>query len=87
MWVLKSFTEKLLADNLTTRLPDNTYSFVDPVFVSRWKLLKKTSQRYSAQEPSHERIKAAWDVISNMADLGAQAEKTIELQKNLESPF
>ena len=79
--VVSFVARQLLADNLTTRLPDNTYSFVDPVFVSRWKLLKKTSQRYSAQEPAHERIKAAWDVISKMAALGDQAEKTIELQK------
>lgn len=79
--VVSFVSRKLLEDNLTAPLPDNTYSFVDPVFVTRWRLLKKTSQRYSAQEPTHEKIKAAWDVISNMSDLGEQAEKTIDLQK------
>lgn len=79
--VVGSISRRLLAENLMSPLGDNTYSFVDPVFVSRWKLLKKTSQRYSAQEPTHERIKAAWDVISKMADLGEQPEKIIDLQK------
>ncbi|XHX78439.1 MAG: hypothetical protein RBJ76_29155 [Stenomitos frigidus ULC029] len=79
--VVGSVSRRLLAENLTSPLGNNTYSFVDPVFVSRWRLLKKTSQRYSVQEPTHERIKAAWDVISNMADLGEQAEKTIDLKK------
>lgn len=72
---------QLLAETLTAPLPDNTYSFVDPVFVSRWKLLKKTSRKYSAQEPNNERIKAAWDLISNMADLEEQPEKIVDLQK------
>jgi hypothetical protein len=79
--VVSFVSRKLLEDNLTAPLPDNTYSFVDPVFVTRWRLLKKTSQRYSAQEPIHEKIKAAWDVISDMSDLGEQAEKTIDLRK------
>ncbi len=75
-------SQRLLAENLTSPLGNNNaYGFVDLVFVSRWRLLKKTSQRYSAQEPTHERIKAAWDLISNMADLGEQTEKTIDLQK------
>ena len=72
---------QLLADTLTAPLPGGTYAFVDPVFVSRWRLLKKTSQRYSAQEPTQERIKAAWDEISKMADLGEQIEKMIDLKK------
>ncbi len=79
--VVSFVARQLLAENLSSPLPDNTYSFVDIVFVSRWRLLKKTSQRYSAQVPSHERLKAAWDVISQMTDLGDQSEKTVELQK------
>ena len=80
--VIGSVSQRLLAENLTTPLGKTSiYSFVDPVFVNRWRLLKKTSQRYSAQEPTHERIKAAWDVISKMADLGEQPEKIIDLQK------
>jgi hypothetical protein len=74
-------SRKLLEDNLTAPLPDKSYDFIDSVFVSRWKLLKKTSQRYSAQEPTQERIKAAWDEISKMADLGEQIEKMIDLKK------
>ncbi|NJR52149.1 MAG: hypothetical protein HC780_23845 [Leptolyngbyaceae cyanobacterium CSU_1_3] len=79
--VVGSVSQRLLAENLTSPIGDNAYSFVDPVFVSRWRLLKKTSQRYSVQEPTHERVKAAWDVISNIAELGEQSEKTIELKK------
>lgn len=79
--VISFVSRKLLEENLTAPLPDKSYDFIDPVFVSRWKLLKKTAQRYSAQEPTHERIKAAWDVISTMADLGEQSERTIDLKK------
>jgi hypothetical protein len=79
--VVSFVARQLLADTLTAPLPDATYAFVDPVFVNRWRLLKKTSQRYSAQEPTQERIKAAWDEISKMADLGEQIEKMIDLKK------
>jgi hypothetical protein len=79
--VVGSVSRRLLAENLTSPLGNNTYNFVDPVFVSRWRLLKKTSQRYSAQEPTHERVRAAWDKISEMSALGEQTEKTIDLQK------
>jgi hypothetical protein len=74
-------SRKLLEENLTAPFHDNTYSFVDSVFVSRWGLLKRKTQRYSAQEPTHERIKEAWGLISRMADLGEQSEKIIDLQK------
>ena len=74
-------SRQLLAENLTTSLPDNTYNFVDTLFVSRWKLLKKVSRKYIAQEPENERLKAAWDLISKMTDLGEQSEKTVDLQK------
>lgn len=79
--VISFVSRKLLEENLTAPLPDKSYDFIDPVFISRWKLLKKTSQRYSAQEPTQERIKAAWDVISTMADLGEQPERIIDLKK------
>ncbi|MCY7274225.1 MAG: hypothetical protein LH702_10900, partial [Phormidesmis sp. CAN_BIN44] len=79
--VVSFVARQLLADNLTAPLPDNTYSFVDPVFVTRWKLLKKTSRTYTAQVPENERLRAAWDLISTMADLGEQSEKIIDLQK------
>jgi hypothetical protein len=79
--VVSYVSRKLLEENLTAPFPDNTYSFVDSVFVSRWGLLKKKTQRYSAQEPTHERIKEAWGLISRMADLGEESEKIIDLQK------
>ena len=79
--VVSFVARQLLADNLTAPLPDNTYGFVDPVFVNRWKLLKKTSRTYTAQVPENERLRAAWDLISTMADLGEQSEKIIDLQK------
>jgi hypothetical protein len=74
-------SRQLLAENLTAPLPDKTYNFVDTLFVSCWKLLKKTSQKYTAHEPANKRVKAAWDLISKMTDLGEQPEKVIDLQK------
>lgn len=74
-------SRQLLAENLTAPLPDNTYSFLDTLFVSRWKLLKKTSRKYTAHEPENERVKTAWDLISQMTDLGEQPEKVVDLQK------
>jgi hypothetical protein len=79
--VIGFVSRQLLAENLTAPLPDNTYSFVDTLFASRWKLLKKTSRKYTAHEPENERVKAAWDLISKMTDLGEQPEKVVELQK------
>ncbi|OUC12874.1 MAG: hypothetical protein B0A82_20170 [Alkalinema sp. CACIAM 70d] len=79
--VIGFVSRQLLADNLTTPLPDNTYSLVDTLFVSRWKLLKKTSRKYTAHVPENERVKTAWDVISKMTDLGEQPEKIVDLQK------
>jgi hypothetical protein len=78
--VIGFVSRQLLAENLTSPFPDNTYKFVDDLFVSHWKLLKKTSQRYSAQEPKQERIKAAWDLISKMTELDG-VNQVIDLQK------
>ena len=79
--VVSYVSRKLLEENLTSPFPNNKYGFVDSIFVSRWGILKKRSQRYLAQEPTHERVKAGWDLISDMADLGEQSEKIIDLQK------
>jgi hypothetical protein len=75
--------KQLLADSLTPQgLPDRAYSTViDTIFVSRWGLLKKTSQKYIVQEPTHEKIKAAWDKISQMSDLTGLSEKIVNLEK------
>jgi len=79
--VVAFVSRQLLAGNLTTPLPDKAYDFVDTLFVGRWKLLKKAARKYTAQEPENERLKAAWDLISKMADLGEQPEKSVDLQK------
>ena len=79
--VVSFVSRKLLEENLTAPFPDNTYSFVDSIFVRSWGILRKRSQQYLAQEPTNERVKAGWDLISNMADLGEQSEKIIDLQK------
>ncbi len=81
---IASFVAKqLLALNLISLpLPDTAYNTViDTVYVNRWGLLKKISQKYIVQSPTHEKIQAAWQVISQQANLQGQAEKTVELQK------
>jgi hypothetical protein len=79
--VVSYICRMLLEENLTSTFPDKTFSFVDSVFVRSWGILKKKSQKYLAQEPTNERVKAGWDLISNIADLGEQSEKIIDLQK------
>ena len=77
-------SKQLLAEKLTpqTLPPERSYSTViDTVFVNRWGLLKKASQKYLVQEPTHEKIRAAWDLISQMTELGQQSEKMVEIQK------
>lgn len=77
-------SKQLFAESLApqTLPPDSSYSTViDTVFVSRWSLLKKTSQKYIVQEPVHENIRAAWDLISQMTDLQGLPEKIVDLQK------
>ncbi|MBE9212638.1 hypothetical protein IQ247_07895 [Plectonema cf. radiosum LEGE 06105] len=76
-------SKQLFADSLTPQtLPDQAYTTViDTIFVSSWGLLKKTSQKYIVQEPTNEKVRAAWDEISQMADLGTLSEKTVNLDK------
>lgn len=80
--VIGFLSRQLLAENLTSPFPDKTYSFVDNLFVNHWKLLKKTSQKYSAQEPKQERVKAAWDEISKMAEL-SKPNQVLDLQNQV----
>lgn len=73
------FTESLTPQTLP---PEQAYSTViDNIFVSCWNLLKKTSQKYIVQEPTHERICSAWDKISKIADLEGLPEKIVDLEK------
>lgn len=75
-------SKQLLAGTLTPTLPGQAYTTViDTIFVSSWGLLKKTSQKYVVQEPTNEKVHAAWDEISQMADLETLKEKTINLDK------
>lgn len=73
----------LLADTLSQQtFPDNSYSTViDQIFCQIWRLFKKTSDTYTVQEPTHEKIRAAWDKISQLTDLQGQPEKVIHLEK------
>ncbi|MDH6084819.1 synaptonemal complex protein 1 [Umezakia ovalisporum] len=63
-------------------LPDRSYSTVlDQIFVKSWNLLKKTSDKYVIQEPTHEKIRVAWDKISQITDLEGLPYKIVELDK------
>jgi hypothetical protein len=75
--------KQLLSQNLVSPpFPDKSYdTVIDTVYVNRWGLLKKTSQQYIVQQPTHERILAAWQVISRHTNLQGQSEKTVDLQK------
>ncbi|MEH2338964.1 hypothetical protein [Nostoc sp.] len=67
-WTAKQI---FIEDNLSQQtLPDRSYSTViDQIFVKLWGLLKKTSDKYIVQEPTNEKIRAAWDKISEITDL------------------
>lgn len=81
--IISFVSKQLFADNLTPQgLPDNSYSNVlDSMFVTRWGLLKKTSQKYSVTVPTHEKVRAAWEKISEMTDLGGMPEKAVDIAK------
>ena len=79
-----SFTSKrLLADDLTPQiLPDKSYNnVIDPIFVTEWELIKKQSQKYSVTIPNNDRVRAAWDEISNITKLNGETQKSVELSK------
>ena len=67
-WTAKQI---FIEDNLSQQtLPDRSYSTViDQIFVKLWGLFKKTSDKYIVQEPTDEKIRAAWDKISEITDL------------------
>ncbi|WP_315791366.1 hypothetical protein [Fischerella sp. JS2] len=72
---------QLFADSLTPQalLNESYKTVIDQIFVSLWGLLKKSPQKYLVQEPQHEKIRAAWEVISQMTDLREQSDKIVEL--------
>ncbi|MBN4003526.1 hypothetical protein [Nostoc sp. LPT] len=79
-WTAKQI---FIEDNLSQQtLPDRSYSTViDQIFVRLWGLFKKTSDKYIVQEPTLEKIRAAWDEISEMTDLEGLPQKVIDLEK------
>jgi hypothetical protein len=63
-------------------LPDRSYSTViDQIFVKLWGLFKKTSDKYIVQEPTDEKIRTAWDKISEITNLEGLPKKIIDLEK------
>lgn len=81
--IISFASKQLLADNLTPQiLPNNSHKNVlDPILVTQWGLLRKTSQKYSVKVPTQERVRAAWDKISEMTDLEGKQERSIDLSK------
>ncbi|MDF5738977.1 MULTISPECIES: hypothetical protein [unclassified Nostoc] len=75
-------TQIFIEDSFTQNVTDHSYrTVIDQIFVKLWGLLKKTSDKYIVQEPTHEKIRAAWDKISEMTDLEGLPEKIIDLEK------
>ena len=75
-------SKRLLENDLRFQaFPHRAYeNVIDPVFVKSWRMLKKDSQ-YLIQVPTQPNVKAAWDKISEMTDLGEQSEKVVEIAK------
>ncbi|MEH2457942.1 hypothetical protein [Nostoc sp.] len=63
-------------------LQDQSYrTVIDQIFVKLWGLFKKTSDKYIVQEPTHEKIRAAWDEISEITELEGLPQKIVDLEK------
>ncbi|GAA6618134.1 hypothetical protein [Scytonema sp. NUACC26] len=74
-------SKRLLENDLRSIFPNKSYSTVVDIFMNSWRLLKTTSQHYSVVVPTHRNIKAAWDKISEITDLGDKPEQTVEIIK------
>lgn len=81
--VIGYVSKRLLENDLRPEgFPKKSYeNVINPVFVNSWRLLKPTSQNYSVIIPTQRNIKAAWEKISEITDLGDKTEKTIEILK------
>ncbi|MEH2036509.1 hypothetical protein [Nostoc sp.] len=79
-WTAKQI---FIEDNISQQtLQDQSYRTVlDQIFVKLWGLFKKTSDKYIVQEPTHEKIRAAWDKISEITDLKGLPKDTFDLEK------
>jgi hypothetical protein len=81
----------LLTNTLNTRIFEKQEykTVVNQIFVHSWRLLQLSSQQYSIHEPANANIRAAWNVISQMTELGEQRERSIklaEIWKTLSAP-
>ncbi len=74
-------SKRLLENNLRPQdFTNQSYTTtVDTVFVKSWRFLKKSSHKYSIQEPYQPNVKAAWDKISQITALGERSEKTVKI--------
>ncbi|MEH2091196.1 hypothetical protein [Nostoc sp.] len=79
-WTAKQI---FIEDNISQQtLQDQSYrTVIDQIFVKLWGLFKKTSDKYIVQEPTHEKIRAAWDKISEITNLEGLPQKIIDLEK------
>ncbi|BCL36369.1 hypothetical protein [Nostoc sp. MS1] len=79
-WTAKQI---LIEDNINQQtLPDRSYSTViDQIFVKLWGLFKKTSDKYIVQAPTNEKIRVAWDKISEITDLEGLSPNSVDLEK------
>ncbi len=78
-----SFTSRqLLANDLKeASFPNQSYkSVIDLVFIRSWKLLK-AGMPYTVTVPQEPNVRQAWDIISEMTDIGDKAQKNVEVSK------
>ncbi|MEH2365246.1 hypothetical protein [Nostoc sp.] len=75
-------TQIFIENSFTQNLPDGSFvPVIDQIFVKLWGLFKKTSDKYIVQEPTHEKIRAAWDKISEITNLEGLPQKIVDLEK------
>lgn len=82
--VIGYIATQLLSDTLapgTLPKKQEYQTVVKQVFVDGWHILKATSQKYEVQEPPNENVRAAWNVISQMTELGEQKERVVRLEE------
>jgi len=78
--------KRLLDDDLRPQKLETPYkSIVDSVFARSWGLLRLVNQQYKISVPSQPSVKAAWDKLSEMTNLGERKERVVELTQIWES--
>lgn len=72
---------QLLANDLKEPFPNKSFkSVIDPVFIRKWKMLKAGTP-YTVTVPQDPNIQQAWDVISEMTDIGEKDQKSVEVSE------